>query len=77
LQARAERLGLDSGAIYRLMSPVFWIGQMGRGFARLARRIVERLAGAWVGAVAALVLAVKTAILSGWAQALFGKLPNR
>jgi hypothetical protein len=70
LQAEADERRPDPEAIYRLTSPVFWLGRL----IAVVRWILGTVRGRIVGGIGAVVLVVIGGIASGWAQAFFERL---
>lgn len=68
-EQEAEDRRLPPEAIYRLTSPVFWIQQLASGVRWVLATNGRRIAAI----VGTLLLAVITAFVSGWAQALFAQ----
>lgn len=64
---RAERVQRSPDTIYRLTSPLFWLGRLWA----LIRWLWGSTGGRIATALAAVILAIITGIATGWAQAIF------
>lgn len=68
-EEKAEETRVPPEAIYRLTSPIFWLQQLASGVAWVLATNGRRIAAV----VGTLALAVVTAFVTGWAQALFAQ----
>jgi hypothetical protein len=71
VEDRPDRPARSTDDLYRLTSPLYWLGAL----VRLAARLLSTNRGKIAAALGAVALAIIGAVASGWAEAFFASKP--